>query len=161
ELFKITFDSLKNDENLYWLPHLFYSLSKTKFELAFNYITTLVKSQDLKSVQIGLRFLDKFNREFVFSKQDWVRELLEHGKKMGEEFFDVIKERLYFLATIYGKSGSPDKPYPEDVALIEKSKIAIENSKFDYETEFYLKLIEEGEKSIERHRLDYERILLD
>lgn len=160
ELFERIADGYKAGEgSIYALPELFFDLTKHNQEIGLSYVDSLLKSSDLENVRVGVAFLRKFSGKFVFSKQEWVRELLSHGKRMGKEHFDRISDGLYVFAIPTSKQGTVGEPMPQDVALVNDSLNAIENSEYDYEKDFYNQLKQHGEKCIERTMCENERLL--
>ena len=108
---------------------------------------------------MGLALLRKYNNNLIFSRQDWVRELLEHAKSLGKKYFDLIRDHLFFIGIPKSKQGTAGEPMPQDVALVENSQKAMELSKYDYEKKFYLDLKQHGEKEIEEDKARNERHL--
>ena len=100
----------------------------TNYEFSFGYVTELLKSNDFEDVEVGGALLREYDRNIVFSRRDWTRELLNHGKAKGEKFFGEIRDSLFFMAIPMSKQGTAGEPMPEDVALVEDSKKAIEDS---------------------------------
>lgn len=138
----------KENANTFWLPNLFYVLAKRKYELAIKYLTDLIKSGDLETVGIGIDLLRKFSNSLVFTKQDWVRDLLDHGKAKGTQYFDEIKRGLFRLGIPMEKQGTAGEPMPQDVALVANATSAIAKATSDHEKQFYTELKEYGEKEI-------------
>lgn len=145
---KLVVSMRKEDSDTFWLPNLFYDISRNHFEFAFSYITNLIKSDDFVTVGIGTQLLRKYNNSLVFARQDWVRELLSHGKSKGTQFYDEIRYSLFRLAIPTSKSGTAGHPMPQDVALVENSTAAIAKATLDYERKFFAELKEHGEREI-------------
>lgn len=149
KIFSRISDALKKeDADTFWLPNLFYELAKRKYDLAITYITSLIMSDDIGIVEIGIDLIRKFNHSIVFTKQDWIRDLLNHGKNKGSPFFEKIKGGLFLLGLPMQKSGTAGQPMPQDVALVENAAAAMEKATSDHERQFYNELKAHGEKDI-------------
>jgi hypothetical protein len=138
----------KEDANTFWLPQLFYDLANSKYELAINYLTDMIKSDDIEVVDVGTNLLQEFDHSLVFTKQDWVRDLLTHGKDKGSQFFDKIKNNLFRVGIPKSKGGTAGEPMPQDVALVENATAAIAKATSEHEKQFYAELKEYGEREI-------------
>ena len=147
----------KKDANTFWLPQLFYDLAKSKYELAINYLTDLIKSDDIEVVGDGFNLLHEFDHSLVFTKQDWVRDFLTHGKIKGSKFFDKIRSNLYRFGIPKSKGGTAGEPMPQDIALVNNATAAIAKATSDLEKQFYAELKEYGEREIARTIKENER----
>ena len=155
-------DALKEeDTDTFWIPNLFYDLAKGKCDLAISYLKDLIKSDDIETVGVGTNLLRNFNNSLVFSRQEWVRDLLNHGKNKDNQFFDEIKDGLLRLGIPMEKSGTAGQPMPQDTALVENSSAAAAKATLDCEKQFYIELKEHGKKEIARTMKKNQRFLDD
>lgn len=138
----------KEDADTFWLPRLYYNFGKKKYDLAIVHLTTLIKSNDIEVVGIGVDLLKEFNHTLVFTKQELMRDLLNHGKEKGSPFFERIKGGLFRAGIPMSKQGTAGQPMPQDVALVENATTAMAKATSDHERQFYRELKEYGEREI-------------
>ena len=155
-------DALKEeDTDTFWIPTLFYDLAKGKCDLAISYLTNLIKSDDIETVGVGTNLLRKFNNSLVFSRQEWVRDLLNHGKNKDNQFFNEIKDGLLRLGIPMEKNGPAGQSMPQDTALVKNSITAAAKATSDCEKQFYTELKEHGKKEIAKTMKKNQRFLDD
>lgn len=140
----------QEDADTYYLPKLFYSLSRANIAHSLDFVSAYITSGDLRSVEIGMTLLKEFDEHTVFSKQEMVRDLLSFAESKGAEYLDEVKYGLNSMSRYYTKSGTAGQPMPQDVAVVEGAKNAISKSTLDVEKKFYEELKLYGEKEIER-----------
>jgi len=156
---KVVIAAQKEDANTFLLPLLFYDLGKSKYDLAINYLTDLIKSDDAEIARIGLDLLKEFGHHIVFTRQEWVRDLLNHGLSEGPQCFDEIRQSLFRLGIPTEKHGIAGQPMPQDVALVDNAATAIAKSVSDHERQFYMELKKYGEREIARTMKENQRFL--
>jgi hypothetical protein len=96
-------------------------------------------------------------REFVFNESPFAIALIEQAQQFGAELrYSVISE-LYCSAVSGMKQGSPGEPFPEDIALKERSVAMLETlSRFSPAYELYDQLRQHAEYAIKRAVRDRE-----
>lgn len=156
---KIVVALQKENGDTFWLPNLFYEIAKNNHDLSIDYLTDLLKSDDIEAVDTGSILIRKFKNNLVFSRRDWVRELLDHGKNKGTQFFDRIKNCLFLLGIPMEKHGTAGEPMPQDVALVENATEALTQAKSAHEKQFYTELKAYGERMIAMTMKESQRYL--
>lgn len=98
-------------------------------------------------------------RELVLTRVDWVTELLELAYALGADCYEKVSSSLHAAVMSGTKSGTPGKPFPEDIEQRDRSaRVAKGLPSGTPAQRFYASLARSAEASIrwtqQRHEED-------
>jgi len=150
---------LDNDRS--WLPKLFCAASDNFGSTAINVLHEWIENNDPLELKAVAYLVSDAPRNFVFDKIEFVAELLEKAFNIGDDVYKDICSYLYKSAVYHSKSGSPGQPFPEDIEVRDKSKMAIDMFPIGSPTwQFYNDLINAAKSDI-KHTIERNEEMAD
>lgn len=144
----------------FWLPRLYDRLTKQySTESGFRVLDEwIIEGEEEHIVSAAGLFSDASRRQ-VFSNIEWVAALIRTASKTSDECLKRVSARLYGAVISEGKSGTPGKPFPQDIQLKEQaSNIAVSLQDGSPERKFFASLVDYAEREIQRAITDDEEL---
>ena len=118
------------------------------------------ESGDNSKFRKALSLMSESESDFVFSRQEFVQQVMLEGQKLGSEFFDEAKSMLVFCATRHGESRTVGQPGPTTVATKEHATQLLKQSPTgSMMAELYESIIKHSESRLQRDKIDDEDML--
>lgn len=140
-------------ESFTYLPELFNAISLNFSPLALQILNEWIESGDAEKIEAASRLLKEAPKHFVFDEGDFTSNLLEKAYAAGGDCYEHVADNMHCQAVSGERMGTTGSPFPEDVALRDKS--AATALKYNLGTpvrRFYDRLRQDAESSI-KHQL--------
>jgi hypothetical protein len=82
---------------------------------------------DQGQMETGAALLEAAPNRFVFDQLELVGRVLDRAETFGEECHRMVSRVFYKIATSGMRRGTPGQPFPEDLALRDRSRLALQN----------------------------------
>lgn len=143
----------------FWAPQLFLLVASTIDDEVLEILKDWAGSSDPRRLEVISHLLREAPRELVLTRVDWVTELLELAYALGADCYEKVSSSLHAAVVSGTKSGTPGKPFPEDIEQRDRSaRIAKGLPSGTPAQRFYASLARSAEASIrwtqQRHEED-------
>lgn len=109
-------------------------------------------SSDKNQVKVASSFLSEAGKNFVWSNEEFVSDLLEEANRLGSAYYERISGSLYLSVVQGGRNGAAGEPFPEDIRQRDISLQRMEKLPAGSPVyKFYKMLHEAAKKEIQRH----------
>lgn len=114
-------DAPKGLGKAFWAPRLYAAVSGGYGDAVISDLDEWANSSDPKEIKVVAQLLAEAPRDFIFKYSPFVIHLIEHAEALRQDCLDTVTSGLIRSAISGIKSGTPGEPFPEDLALRDKS----------------------------------------